>query len=167
MTTTKNCARCKVNLPVDDFGPSKRAKDGLYSYCRKCEAAKQAEMWASKTQEERDEKNRRRREVRKSRTAEKRESDARTQRGYYLLTKYGITLEEWESLFEAQGSVCGLCGSPDPRNKLGWHTDHCHETGKVRGITCYPCNVTMGHIEGGWRMPDEAKFMSWIRVQPA
>lgn len=61
-----------------------------------------------------------------------------------LLTKYGITLKEWEALFESQESKCAVCGSPDPSTKSGWHTDHCHETGRVRGILCMPCNIMLG-----------------------
>ena len=36
----KTCKRCKVNLSLDNFGKSKRHKDGLLSNCKKCESEK-------------------------------------------------------------------------------------------------------------------------------
>ena len=62
---------------------------------------------------------------------------------------YGITTEEWDAKFAAQGFVCEACGSPEPRSKrgVGWATDHDHETGKLRGIICVYCNVALGKVE--------------------
>lgn len=65
----------------------------------------------------------------------------------WALKRYGITLEQWNEMFEAQGNVCASCRSPDPATKLGWNTDHCHTTGKVRGILCYACNLAIGHAK--------------------
>ena len=60
------------------------------------------------------------------------------------LKAYGITLEQYNAMFEAQGSVCKICGSASPRNRNGWSLDHCHATNRVRGILCHPCNVLLG-----------------------
>lgn len=62
---------------------------------------------------------------------------------YKLKTRYGMTPEDKERMFEAQGCVCKCCGSPDPKAK-NWHVDHCHETNVVRGILCHPCNIMLG-----------------------
>ncbi len=67
-------------------------------------------------------------------------------RRYMLRTKYGITPEEWDAMFEAQGRRCACCQSPDPRNRLGWATDHDHQTKVVRGILCRACNTRLGHL---------------------
>lgn len=58
--------------------------------------------------------------------------------------KYGITRAEWDCLFESQGRKCGMCGVTS--NSGRWHTDHCHETGLVRGILCTRCNTTLGRF---------------------
>ncbi len=55
--------------------------------------------------------------------------------------RYGITHEERDTLLASQGSVCAICGTFDPDAKRGWHVDHCHSTGRVRGILCRNCNV--------------------------
>lgn len=58
---------------------------------------------------------------------------------------YGITSAERDALFAAQGFACAICGSDAPKNKNGrWHTDHCHRTGKVRGVLCGQCNTALG-----------------------
>ena len=60
--------------------------------------------------------------------------------------RYGELLEVTEARFAAQGYVCASCGSDDPGNKKGqWATDHCHNTKKVRGVLCGPCNWAIGH----------------------
>ena len=60
--------------------------------------------------------------------------------------RYGLTPTQWDALFASQGNICGACGTDDPRSKRGWHTDHDHNTGAVRGILCHRCNVTLGNL---------------------
>jgi Recombination endonuclease VII len=61
--------------------------------------------------------------------------------------KYGITTDQRDALFVAQGGVCAACGDAHPGSKSGWHTDHDHLTGKVRGILCQPCNHMLGNAK--------------------
>lgn len=63
-----------------------------------------------------------------------------------LRRKYKMTPEQHAAMFEAQGRRCAACGSTKP-NAKHWHTDHCHETGVVRGILCQNCNVGLGHAK--------------------
>ena len=61
---------------------------------------------------------------------------------------YGLTIEEWEALFVAQGRACAVCKSVYPGRKTGhWSTDHDHTTGKVRGILCNGCNMALGQAK--------------------
>ena len=57
--------------------------------------------------------------------------------------RFGISLEERDALFAAQGNVCAVCGADNPRGKH-WHTDHDHRSGVVRGVLCGPCNHAIG-----------------------
>ena len=66
-------------------------------------------------------------------------------RAYMLKKLYGITLEEWDDVFDSQGRVCAICGSEQPKGRVGWHTDHDHASDKVRGVLCSLCNVMLGH----------------------
>ena len=63
---------------------------------------------------------------------------------WQLKKLYGLTPEQRDQMFEAQGRVCKCCGSDDPKAINGWHVDHCHSTGLVRGILCQQCNIMLG-----------------------
>lgn len=68
-------------------------------------------------------------------------------KGNHLLNKYGITLEQYNDIFNKQDRRCAICGSSEPNGNTGWHTDHDHELnkrGKIRGILCFRCNVILG-----------------------
>lgn len=71
---------------------------------------------------------------------------ARRRTNGHMLRRYGITLDEYEVMLEAQGGVCKMCKKPPTVNRRP-HTDHCHKTGVVRGILCGPCNTRLGTIE--------------------
>lgn len=68
-----------------------------------------------------------------------------------LLSKYGISLTDWNTLFLSQGSKCAICHSTEPRGR-NWHTDHNHSSGKIRGILCGPCNSGIGKLQEDWRL---------------
>ena len=64
-----------------------------------------------------------------------------------LLRKFGLTTQDWNKLFEKQGSCCAACGTTETRGRYGWATDHDHVSGKVRGILCHRCNTELGLLE--------------------
>lgn len=60
-----------------------------------------------------------------------------------LAEKYGLTPEEYEVMKQRQNGRCAICGT---ESEELLHVDHCHETGKVRGLLCRPCNCGIGHL---------------------
>lgn len=60
-----------------------------------------------------------------------------------LNRNYNISADEWNAMFFAQGSKCAICSRTEHVGK-NWHTDHCHATGRVRGILCHNCNHLLG-----------------------
>ena len=61
--------------------------------------------------------------------------------------RYGITKQQKDEMFEAQGFGCASCGTKEPTNNKFWHVDHCHSSGKVRGILCQRCNHALGLLD--------------------
>ena len=59
------------------------------------------------------------------------------------MRKFGITVEQYEEMLEAQGGGCAICGRA-PRSDISLHVDHDHEGGEVRGLLCFPCNQALG-----------------------
>lgn len=60
--------------------------------------------------------------------------------------RYGLTKQTFDERLAAQGNRCACCGGDSPRHVKGWCVDHDHETGVVRGIVCFRCNVTLGFL---------------------
>ena len=67
------------------------------------------------------------------------------QRQRLLKSKYDMTLEDYDRLFEAQYGCCAICGWEAHNVRLA--VDHDHETGKVRALLCNACNTTVGLID--------------------
>lgn len=67
----------------------------------------------------------------------------RRSRDLYLRRNYGIGLDGHDALLTAQGGACAICKqAPSDRGSL--HVDHCHTTGRVRGLLCTHCNRGVG-----------------------
>ena len=66
--------------------------------------------------------------------------------GYHVKSTFGLTLEQYTAMLAEQGGVCKVCGSPPKAVgvKRNLHVDHDHATGKVRGLLCHSCNVSIG-----------------------
>lgn len=66
-----------------------------------------------------------------------------------LKERYGITIADYDKMLLEQEMGCAICGSLTPKRKGSEHlvVDHCHESGGVRGLLCYKCNVGLGSFE--------------------
>ncbi|MGZ6054495.1 MAG: endonuclease VII domain-containing protein [Isosphaeraceae bacterium] len=63
-----------------------------------------------------------------------------------LTAIYGITADEYWAIYEYQGGSCYICQrATGVRKRLS--VDHCHETGRIRGLLCTGCNRNvLGHL---------------------
>lgn len=117
----KKCNMCYKSLPKCNFSLHSRAKDGLQNNCKQCMSIYR-KKWAS------DPDNRRRRKLR---------------------SLYNLTLDDYSDMLDKQENKCKICGTTSTRNKAYKFlpVDHCHKTGKVRGLLCDYCNVGLGRFE--------------------
>lgn len=64
-----------------------------------------------------------------------------------LKFRYGLTLEDFEKLYNKQNGKCFICKKDILRLGRGTNIDHNHKTGKVRGVLCSGCNTFVGFVE--------------------
>lgn len=78
-------------------------------------------------------------------------------RNKHLKKKYGITQFQYKQMFDNQSGRCAICeremnfmnGTPTKgvaRKGEDCCIDHCHQTGKIRGLLCFHCNTALGHL---------------------
>lgn len=110
----KQCRRCEEHLPLTEFALDRRSPDGYGTRCKRCRA-----------------------EVRPY-------CDPREAKDRFLRWKFGISLADYEALYEQQGGVCDVCSNGTTRHL---DIDHDHTTGKVRGLLCSACNTALGLLQ--------------------
>lgn len=67
-----------------------------------------------------------------------------------LKKQYGLTVEQYENILTSQNKRCAICFSekPSPRRmNTSFAVDHCHTTGKIRGLLCSDCNISLGKFK--------------------
>ncbi len=60
---------------------------------------------------------------------------------------FGMTEFDYLEMFRKQNGKCAICGVSHLELKKILSVDHCHETGKVRGLLCTDCNFGIGHLK--------------------
>src|SRR3990167_2167039 len=86
--------------------------------------------------------------LQKERERPTRPQNKATYRNWYYLRRYGLSLAEYERLFQAQGGKCAVCQTKTARTTRGrtdvLHVDHNHGSGQIRGLLCLRCNRAVG-----------------------
>ncbi|MFE0257345.1 endonuclease VII domain-containing protein [Streptomyces sp. NPDC059010] len=62
-------------------------------------------------------------------------------RAGHLKRHYGITEAERDEMIASQMGLCVIC-----LKAPAVHVDHCHKTGRVRGVLCFNCNSAIGKL---------------------
>lgn len=59
-----------------------------------------------------------------------------------IRSKYGISEAEYMEMLSNQDNSCAVCKTLEPGGLGGSHfqVDHCHQTGRIRGLLCLGCN---------------------------
>lgn len=72
---------------------------------------------------------------------------------FELKRRFGIEIEQYTAMLEEQRGVCAICGKAEAATHRvtgqvrRMAVDHCHETGKIRGLLCTHCNAILGHAK--------------------
>lgn len=70
-----------------------------------------------------------------------------------LYRRYKLTREAHAEMVAEQNGACKICATRMKRVNV----DHCHSTGRVRGLLCQRCNIRLGVIES-------ADFNVWVKT---
>lgn len=134
---TKECSKCKQVKPVLDFFKDKGFKDGYYSRCKKCKTDSTYE-WRKNNPK-----------VYNALAVKWRDKNPDKQHATDIKRHYGITATDYNKMLEEQNNGCKICSKQHnkavKRGRL--YVDHCHMTGKVRGLLCGACNSALGYFD--------------------
>ncbi|MEY2569279.1 MAG: hypothetical protein QOE35_3808 [Actinomycetota bacterium] len=147
----KGCKKCGQLKDLDEFYKAAGTQDGRRGDCKACNLAAKHERYIADPAKEiarvkawQQENSDR---VNAYQRARRQEPEVkRRARAGHLERKYGMTLDDYDRLLEQQGGGCAICGRP-PRDDISLHVDHDHDTGRVRGLLCFPCNNTLGDFD--------------------
>ncbi|MFI9153359.1 endonuclease VII domain-containing protein [Streptomyces sp. NPDC053367] len=165
-TPEKRCTGCKKSLPLTAFARDKNRRDGLQVRCRECVAQYSAAHYRRRREAigkparekvdvppghklcrtcgEVKPLSEWHRNATASDGLSTRCKACRAAQGRqgHLKRQYGLTEAERDELVVSQGGVCCICSAAAPE-----HVDHCHETGRVRGVLCFSCNAALGQFK--------------------
>lgn len=140
---TKVCSACKQEKPLSKFGRRPEYRDGHRNQCNPC----RQERGKAYRQTEKGKAALRRYYQRNKHKLPKTVHCPKATRRYKLKSKYGLTTDEYSSLLKSQNGRCAICETDDPKGRHGvFVVDHCHDTGRVRGLLCNFCNVAIGRF---------------------
>ena len=135
----KQCTKCKTCLPLEEFFKDKKAKDGHCWECKKC-YVKRAKIFI------------------KNNPKRVKKSNKNSARKSMLKNRYGITLGQYDRMFEQQNGVCAICSGTNPDGRR-LAVDHNHKTGRVRELLCLKCNGQLSGIEDKGYLKKAIKYL--------
>ena len=127
----KYCGCCNSTLPVEMFAKNKVKKDGLQERCTPCRAQHH------------------------QKTKHLRAKPTADQKRKWLMSSYGLSKEEFDAMLKEQNNSCAICGTTE-WGRPSPSIDHCHATGKVRGLLCNNCNRGLGLLKDNTEIIENA-----------
>lgn len=115
----KTCAKCGETKDLTDFYKDSSRKDGIHPYCKVCKKLIDT-AWLQTP------------------------AGKAMIRNRDLKRFYGITLEDYNRMFDEQSGLCAICRVALDTTA---NVDHDHKTDNVRGLLCRSCNLALGHFQ--------------------
>lgn len=120
----KQCSQCREFKSIEAFAKDKHKRSGRVSRCKSCISKYDAARYNPTKRLEN-----------------------------HLKRQYSLSLQDYDNLVTKQGGKCAICGTKDPGdNRSRLCVDHCHDTGKVRGLLCARCNIALGGFKDSTKL---------------
>ena len=151
----KKCTDCNEILSLNNFSKNLSNRDGIYGQCKSCRRIKR----------KRREKNhivcvssktcKRCNSHKHSSEFVPNKSNKDGLNGWCkvcakddgLNKKYGISYNQYIQILKTQNNKCAICLTSEPLGiSNSFVVDHCHSTGKIRGLLCNHCNTGLGKL---------------------
>lgn len=154
MLKLKTCSKCKLQKPLDQYNKESRNKDGKRTYCKDCERPIR-ELEKKRVIENRVTLTHKECSLCKNtlpanmfgknigRRSGLSESCKPCRNPRTVASRFGLSTEEYLFMKSRVNNSCEICGKLD--NHLA--VDHCHNTGKIRGMLCTNCNNGLGRFK--------------------
>jgi nitrate/TMAO reductase-like tetraheme cytochrome c subunit len=88
-------------------------------------------------------------------------------RQYKWKERYNITPEHYDEMVKSQNNRCAICGNVEiakhniTKKVQKLAVDHCHSSGKVRGLLCQDCNRGLGKFHDNiQRLENAIKYLT-------
>lgn len=123
---SKKCTKCKEIKDLTSFKSRKRNDKVTYlSKCKEC-YSEYDQQWAT--------------------------LNVKKVRHNRLMSNHNMTFEQYQTMLIQQRHVCQICKQPEIRKShngvlRSLSVDHCHKTGKIRGLLCDACNTAIGLLQ--------------------
>jgi len=133
----KICGKCKQERSLTEFNGDKNSPDKKSWQCKKCRADyRRSERVRARTSV-----------YNKKYAKENLDLIRQKERRNNLKYKFGLTVQQYDKMFQDQGGECKICSIAQSQLKKKLCVDHNHDTGRIRGLLCDSCNRAMGLLK--------------------
>ena len=137
---TKICSKCNIEKSYNYFNKNTKNRDGHSGKCKSC-LIDYKKQYYIKNKKFVDEKN--------SEWFKTNPDKTSLIKRRHVLKKYGLTIKEYDEMVKSRNNKCDICFNSEKGKNISDSlcVDHCHKTGKIRGLLCRNCNSALGQFK--------------------
>lgn len=153
----KKCSNCNLLKSEEEYNKSSFTLDKLYCYCRECDKKYKKEYRNTEEgKKKKTEYSKKYYSKNKDRIKKKQKDNPNIHRNTKLKKNFGIDLNQYNEMLNNQNKKCAICYIHESELIKKLAVDHCHKTGKIRGLLCMKCNIILGQAKDNIKILNSA-----------